>query len=58
MLEDYEEEQLEVLLNAFDESSGDVWEAFVNAPPQVLMSYLVARFGAEKVKELSVNLPD
>jgi hypothetical protein len=55
MLNDYEKEEVKTLLNAEEESSGDIWETFVNAELEVILSYAINKFGKDKVKE-KVNL--
>lgn len=51
MLNDHEREEVDTLLNAEEESSGDIWETFVNAEPEVLLTYLVEKFGKEEIAE-------
>lgn len=52
MLEDYEQDEVDTLLNASEESSGDIWETFVNASPEVILSYAIEHFGKDKVTEV------
>lgn len=56
MLSKYEKETVNVLLNAGEHSSRDIWEAFVNASPEVLLSYAIAQFGEEEVREKLTQL--
>jgi hypothetical protein len=51
MLNEYEQQELDTLINADEESSKTIWETFVNASLEVLLSYAIHKFGKDKVRE-------
>lgn len=51
MLNEFEKDDLETLINAEEHSSKTIWETFVNASLEVLLSYAINKFGKDNVKE-------
>ena len=57
MINEYEKSELEILQNASEHSSGDVWETFVNTSPKVLLTYIVNEIGMENTIDILKEIP-